>query len=89
MSECTPTTDDVRETYERARYYLDDMPEEGDSYRAGGGEFDRWLAAHDAEIREQVAREIEALHVPIAATERQAIRNGAIAEAAKIARASK
>ena len=57
--EYTPTTDEVRETYERARYYLDNMPEEGDSYRAGGGEFDRWLAAHDRALREQIAREIE------------------------------
>ena len=55
--EYTPTTDEVRETYERARYYLDDMPEEGDSYRAGGGEFDAWLAAHDRALREQIARE--------------------------------
>ena len=58
MSENTPTTDEVRETYERARYYLDDMPEEGDSYRAGGGEFDRWITAHDEAIREQVARDL-------------------------------
>ena len=57
--EYTPTTDEVRETYERARYYLDDMPEEGDSYRAGGGEFDRAIAAHDRALREQIAREIE------------------------------
>lgn len=58
--EYTPTTDEVRETYERARYYLDDTPEEGDSYRAGGGEFDRWLTAHDQALREQIARDIEA-----------------------------
>ena len=56
--EYTPDTEDVRETYERARYYLDDMPEEGYSYRAGGGEFNRWLAAHDRELREQIAREM-------------------------------
>ena len=57
--EYTPTTDEVRETYERARYYLDDTPEEGDSYRAGGGEFDRWITAHDRALREQVSRDIE------------------------------
>lgn len=58
--ENTPTTDEVRETYERARYYLDDTPEEGDSYRAGGGEFDRWITAHDSALREQIARAVEA-----------------------------
>lgn len=57
MSEYTPTTDEVRETYERARYYLDDMPEEGDSYRAGGGEFDRWITAHDRELRRKWMQE--------------------------------
>ena len=83
MSEYTPTTDAVGANYALNMYRVG--PKDIDPYAA----FDRWLAAHDAEIREQVAREIEALHVPIAATERQAIRNGAITDAAKIARASK
>lgn len=67
MSKYTPTTDEVRETYERARYHLDDMPEEGDSYRAGGGEFDRWLAAHDSMVRrahgEQIADSIRRISI--------------------------
>ena len=49
--EYTPSTEDVRIAYIC-----------GGSYRhPGRGEyFDRWLAAHDAEIREQIARDIEA-----------------------------
>ena len=89
MSENTPTTDEVRETYERARYYLDDMPEEGDSYRAGGGEFDRWLAAHDRELRERIAREIEVLLIGLDAgrgSEVIAAHDSALSRAARIAR---
>jgi hypothetical protein len=78
--EYTPTTDEVRETYERARYYLDDTPEEGDSYRAGGGEFDRWITAHDRALREQIADDlrIEALNEDpdIPDTYREGIRDG-------------
>ena len=37
MSEYTPTTDDIRNTYAFLRVEAD--------------EFDRWLAAHDAEVK--------------------------------------
>lgn len=55
MSEYMPSTEDVRIAYIC-----------GGSYRhPGRGEyFDRWLAAHDAEIHEQVAREVYT-HLPI------------------------
>lgn len=93
--EYTPTTEQVKrywlygaDAWSRGVAGLSDEPDPADGVRPSE-QFDRWLAAHDAEIREQVAREIEAMHVPIAATERQAIRNGAITEAAQIARGSK
>ncbi len=52
--EYTPTTDVVRDavTFPRRR-----LGEPRDMTEAA---FDRWLAAHDAEIREQIVREIEA-----------------------------
>jgi len=62
--EYTPTTDEVREAYAE---YVDsaDFPterafEEHLASGGGGGEFDRAIAAHDAELREQIARDIEA-----------------------------
>ena len=45
----TPTTDDVR--------FIWIVSQTGCTARA---EFDRWLAEHDAEVREQAAQEIEA-----------------------------
>ncbi len=45
----TPTTEDVR--------FIWIVSQTGCTARA---EFDRWLAAHDAEVREQTAQEIEA-----------------------------
>ena len=52
MSEYTPTTEYVRRCYEVAneKHGLSDDPTE----------FDRWLAAHDRALREQIAQEIEA-----------------------------
>lgn len=57
----TPTTDEMRDAYARARYYLP-----GDEYIGGtregtrsldegGREFDRWLAARDAELTRAAA----------------------------------
>lgn len=45
----TPDTEDVRSCYE------------GEVFDWGerGKEFDRWIAAHDAELREQIAAEID------------------------------
>lgn len=44
--EFTPTTEYVKDDYqEAARMRL------GASYEESGAEFDRWLAAHDAEVR--------------------------------------
>lgn len=48
--EYTPTTEEVRDGYRRARYYLDYQQEDADRHRSGAGEFDRWLAQHDAEV---------------------------------------
>lgn len=57
--EFVPTTEDVRLVWTDSQTggeygYLDD----GQQARA---EFDRWLAEHDAEVREQVAQEIESV----------------------------
>lgn len=60
MDEYTPITEDVRRGYAYSRvlhYYFDGGDEEN---AKGLREFDRWLAAHDAEMRERVAQEIEA-----------------------------
>lgn len=46
MSEYTPTTKDVREVW---IYAQDITHDEGEDFH--GAEFDRWLAAHDAEVR--------------------------------------
>ena len=45
MSDHTPTTEEVRESYARSRFW----PAAQDPARAAF--FDRWLAAHDAEVR--------------------------------------
>lgn len=47
MSNYTPTTNEVRESY--VFYNLSEL--EAEVLRA---EFDRWLAAHDAEVRAEV-----------------------------------
>lgn len=51
MSDYTPTTDDVRGTYADGMWYV--------NRRMDGtlSEFDRWLAAHDAEVRASVVSE--------------------------------
>lgn len=50
MSNFTPTTPMIRTGYMR----------DGRERKQRADEFDRWLAAHDAELREQIAAEIEA-----------------------------
>ena len=45
MDDYTPTTEDVRESYTYFRGAIPTVEHEA--------EFDRWLAAHDAEVREQ------------------------------------
>lgn len=52
MSEYTPTTKDVREVW---IYAQDITHDEGEDFH--GAEFDRWLAAHDAEVRAGVVAE--------------------------------
>lgn len=47
--EYTPTTDEVRERYAAARYYLDNE----DHLTESGREFDRWLAEHDRQVAER------------------------------------
>lgn len=54
-SEYTPTTDDLRLAYENHRglCLAETMRDQGDSFIPGveaGEDFDRWLAAHDAEV---------------------------------------
>lgn len=52
MSEYTPTTKDVREVW---IYAQDITHDEGEDFH--GAEFDRWLAAHDAEVQAGVVAE--------------------------------
>ena len=56
----TPTTEEVRDAYEIGAAgmatYSGNGIEDNES-----NEFDRWLAHHDAELRQQVAREIRAM----------------------------
>ena len=47
MSNSTPTTPMIRTGYMR----------DGRERKQRAAEFDRWLAAHDAELREQIAAE--------------------------------
>ncbi|MGC0143167.1 hypothetical protein [Pseudactinotalea sp. Z1732] len=60
MSERTPTTEDVRHGY--AWLSAGDNP---GAREAAEGDFDTWLAAHDAQVRaeiaEQIAQAIEAI----------------------------
>lgn len=51
MSEYTPTTDAVRQAY--AQRYVEQV----EYTTVGYSEFDRWLAAHDAEVRSGVVAE--------------------------------
>lgn len=82
----TPTTEEVRNGYaevEKPVYGLVNDPE-----RTAG--FDRWLADHDAEVREGVAREIEDWfhtdeHPGMTRSEAE-IYEEIVAEAARIAR---
>ena len=60
----TPTTEEVREAY---GYWSDSGP------HAPPDEFDRWLAAHDAEVRAQALREtIASLRAKFGPTNRAA-----------------
>ena len=59
MSDYTPTTEEIQSRYVYAADFT--VNEEMDAW----GEFDRWLAAHDAEVyqrgREDAAKAVEAL----------------------------
>lgn len=62
MSEYTPTITEVRGSYVVHNFRdCHSRPGEAEhqSVNQFGAEFDRWLAAHDAELREQIAQEIE------------------------------
>ena len=48
MSDYTPTTDDVRDMWSWMREDIADLP-----MSEGVAEFDRWLAAHDEDVRRQ------------------------------------
>ena len=59
MSDFTPTTEQVRKAYVHAFAPQQFFGPVAGADRAGlGGDFDRWLAAHDAELRAQIAREL-------------------------------
>ena len=54
MSRYVPTTDDVKTNYALSMY-AHNKGQEIDPHRF----FDSWIIAHDAEMREQIAQEIE------------------------------
>lgn len=59
MSNFTPTTEQVRKAY--AHTYAPQQffgPTAGADRTGLGADFDRWLAAHDAELREQIAADV-------------------------------
>ena len=57
MSDYTPSTGEVRRRYAYAR---SDKP--GHKNQSAIAEFDRWLAAHDAEVRAATITEFESLY---------------------------
>lgn len=67
MSEYTPTMAEVRGSYVVHNFRdCHSRPGEAEhqSVNQFGAEFERWLAAHDAELREQIAQELYT-HLPI------------------------
>lgn len=64
MSEYTPTTDEVRADFVALHTRNFDAYAVGRSLTSEqeyyGEDFDRWLAAHDAEVAERIAQAIEA-----------------------------
>ena len=59
--EYTPTTQEVRFGF--AMSYACDQWRKSTQF--GESAFNRWLAAHDAALREQIAREVEGNHVAV------------------------
>lgn len=59
MSEYTSTTDEVRECYVRSTA-VEAVALEPPWRKQAEEEFDRWLAQHEQQLREQIAQEIEA-----------------------------
>ena len=59
MTDYTPTTEEVRGHF---IYGVDDLSATNTEARTA--EFDRWLAAHDAEVREQAAQRVQAMRQP-------------------------
>lgn len=51
MSDHTPTTAEVREEYADLNYVTSRQHRRGHDTEARRHEFDRWLTAHDAEVR--------------------------------------
>ena len=56
MADCTPTTEEVRGDYAHFQIRTDVVYAVQD-YATAEAEFDRWLAAHDAEVRASVLAE--------------------------------
>lgn len=74
--EYTPTTEDVREAYLLAAEHFHDC---GRTFAEHREQFDRWLAAHDAEVRAPLEAEVERLRTMLAdsaALNREALRDG-------------
>lgn len=60
MSDYIPTTEQVRKSYIHAYASQQFFGPAASANRAGlGAEFDCWLAAHDAELRAQIAAEAQ------------------------------
>ena len=77
MADYTPTTDQVRDFYVK---FQSSVLIDGD-WEAKEAEFDRWLAAHEQQLRERIAAEIEKHEA-----EHDDPWNGALDLAAEIAR---
>ena len=63
MSEYTPTTEQVRVAYQDHRDFqsiMKGLDRPGDV--EAGREFDRWLSAHDAEVKAEALREAAKAH---------------------------
>jgi len=57
MSEYTPTTNDMREFYQGQLVKVDDDVYEFADEEKSNAEFDRWLAAHNAKVRNAALEE--------------------------------
>jgi hypothetical protein len=88
MSEYTPTTEEMRALYTAERLdgpHLDGFP--APTIQQAEAEFDRWLAAHDADVRAGVVAEeptahdlLDAIYDPEEDSENDSVRFGYVVE---------